>query len=98
MSGSGVRTRLKELEDMGLVVSKEREGGHCIYWITAMGQKVTRAGERGQLVLSIMRNTHAAMEQERAIELAPIKEKWDRAIRNQMRMHAVALIRPDDPQ
>ena len=94
-STSGVRTRLKEMTDMGLVRGIKPEGErHRLYIGTQLGYRLLGAGGvDGPIALAIMRNTHVVMEAQRAAELAPIKEKWQRIIENQMHMIAGSMIR-----
>ncbi len=93
-SSSGVRTRLKELGDMGLVSSFKPDGSkYTLYLATARGYMLLGAGDDGKMALVIMRNTHATLEGQRAIELAPIKERWQRIIENQMAMIAGTMIK-----
>ena len=93
-STSGVRTRLKELTDMGLVEANKPEGSkHMLYFGTQLGYSVLAAKEDGVNALNIMRNTHVVLEAQRAAELAPIKEKWQRIIENQMHMIAGSMVR-----
>jgi len=86
ISRSGTRTRLKELADMGLVSTENRaEHKHRFYHITPIGWRVAQSGIDGVMVLRIMRATHATLENRRAVELAPIKQRWQRIIENEMR-------------
>lgn len=90
-SESGARTRLKELEDMGIVTSHDAKPRR-IYFATPIAYRILQAGKDGQMALRIMRSSHAALETQRAAELAPIKDKWDHIIRNQMQMIALGAL------
>ena len=92
-SSSGTRTRLKEMADMGLVSSFKPDGSkYTLYLATEMGYKLLAAGDDGKMALVIMRNTHTVLEAQRAAELAPIKERWQRIIENQMHMIAGTMV------
>lgn len=93
ISGSGVRTRLKELEDIGLVQSFETKGSKLRKYVaTEQGWVIWRAGVDGIEALRMMRAHHKVLEGQRAQELAPIKDKWDKIIRQRMRMVAQSVL------
>lgn len=94
LSHSGVRTRLKELEQMGLVVGSKGQGRkYRIYVVTELGWMLMGDFVDGEAILRSMRNACATLEAQRATELAPIKEKWDHIIRNRMTMIASVTIK-----
>lgn len=91
----GTQSRLSELRTMCLVSWRKFPGEkRSRYFITEIGWRLSRMGTDGPLRLRILRTSAAALEKQRAIELAPIKERWDRVIRNQMKMITLGVI-PD---
>ena len=92
ISRSGARTRCKELADMSLLEAENREGSkNVLYHITPIGWKVANSGADGMTALRMMRATHATLEAKRAIELAPIKERWRNTIKNEMTRLSLGL-------
>ena len=92
ISFSGTQARLKELRDMKMVRwHKEPGQKRSRYFITRTGWKIATSGVDGMMALRIARATAAVLEAQRAVELAPIKTKWQRRIENEMRIIASGL-------
>lgn len=96
LSNSGTRTRLSELEAMSLVVGwKNQNHRHRQYMATPNAWRIINAGVNGMTALHHMGNTRAILESQRAIELAPIKEKWAGVIKQRMQMSVQAHLGPE---
>ncbi len=93
-SPSGTRSRLKELCDIGLVLAVKPKGAkYKLYWMTEDGWLVFRDRENGLALLRNLRAAHATLEAQRAVELAPIKAKWDDRIKAQMSLLMLSVKR-----
>ena len=96
-ANSGIRTRLKELEDMGLVESRDVGGStknqlaSVSYKATTLGLTVHQADNEGRWLLKIASQNRSFIEGERAKALADVKSHWDEEVRRHMRESTSSL-------
>lgn len=96
---SGIRTRIKELEDMGLVVSRDvgastkNRLSSVSYIATPLGLKVYQADNKGRWLLKMAGQARSFIEGERATEMAVMKNYWEDEVKRHMRESTESLAR-----